>query len=141
MTTQIKAEFSGLEKSEDIYHKIIQWGKKLPPFDPSWKTEENEVKGCQSLMYLHVENKEGKLFFSAYSEALISAGLAALLIAFYNGKAPEDILKNPPTFLDDLKISSSLTPSRANGLASLFFHMKKAALKCLMSSTANTNKA
>jgi cysteine desulfuration protein SufE len=131
-----KEEFASCHTVEEVYHQIIALGKKLPFFDPSWKTEENRVVGCQSLMYLHVEQKEGKLFFSAFSEALISAGLAALLVFFYNEKTPEEILKTPPTFLVELKIPESLTPSRANGLSSLYTHIKKEALKCLLKTSA-----
>lgn len=141
MTLDLTSEFSGLQSNEEIYEKIIQYGKKLNGFKPEWKIEENQVKGCQSLMYLHTELKEGKLYFAAYSEALISAGLAALLIAFYNGITPEELLKTPPRFLEELRIATSLTPSRSNGLASLYLHMKKEALKCLMISTLKTNKA
>lgn len=128
----ILTSLNNLTNKEDIYHKIIAFGKKLPPFDEAWKVEEKEVKGCQSLMYLHAEMNKGSLFFYAHSEALISAGLAALLISFYNGKSPEWILKNPPHFLTELNIVTSLTPSRANGLSSLYTEIKKWAVVYLI---------
>lgn len=83
-------------------------------------------------MYLHAEMQEGKLYYYAFSEALISAGLAALLIYYYEGESLETILKEPPTFLEKMGIPQSLTPSRVNGLASLHTQMKKEALKALL---------
>lgn len=109
---------------EALYLEIMRWGKMLPPFDPSLRTEENRVIGCQSLMYLSVEYKEGKLFFSADSDALISKGLAALLIFLYNGETPLHILTHPPTLIAELGLIASLTPGRANGFASLYYKMR-----------------
>lgn len=131
----IESDFAGCSLPEMIYQKIIEWGKKLPPFNPEWKNEENLVSGCQSLMYLHAETQEGKIYFYAASDALISAGLAALLIEAYNGETPETVLTSPPLFLDSIGIPASLTPGRANGLASLYLKMKQEALKFLIVST------
>jgi len=129
---KIKESFSKCSSQEEVYQKIMEWAKHLPPFQSEWKVEANLVPGCQSVMYLHACFKEGKLFFAAHSDALISTGLAAILIEAYSGMDPEILLKTPPTFLDDLGIPSSLTPGRANGLASLFLKMKQEALKCLL---------
>lgn len=129
---KLVAEFADCTHPEMIYRKIIEWGKKLPPFNPDWKTEENLVTGCQSLMYLHSEIKERHLYFYAASDALISAGLAALMLEAYNGQSPETVLTHPPDFLDAIGIPASLTPGRANGLASLYLKMKQEALKHLL---------
>lgn len=128
----IKDSFSACASREEVYQKIMEWGELLPPFKPEWKTEENLVHGCQSIMHLHGELKEGKIYFSASSDALISAGLAALLLEAYNGCSPETVLKEPPVFLEELGIPASLTPGRANGLASLYLKMKQEALKLLL---------
>lgn len=85
-------------------------------------------------MYLHSFLRDGKVFFEGESDALISSGLAAILIRTYNGESPETILKCPPDFLEDLGISASLTPNRANGLYSIHLRMKQDALKWLMRS-------
>lgn len=111
----------------------MEWGKRLPSFDPAWKIEENLVQGCQSLMYLHTHVEGKKLYFSADSDALISKGLASILIYLYSGEDAETILKTPPTFLEEIGIVGSLTPGRANGLAGLYFRMKQEALKVLLS--------
>lgn len=124
--------FSSCKSKEEIYQKIIEWGKKLPSFETGWKVEKNLVPGCQSLMYLHAEYRERKIYFAASSDALISAGLAAILLEAYNGKSPEYILKTPPVFLDEWGIPASLTPGRANGLASLYLKMKQEAIRYLL---------
>lgn len=125
------AEFASLGSREALYNHIMAWAKKLPPFDPAWKTEANRVVGCQSEMYLHSEKVGQKIFFYATSDALISAGLAALLIEVYSGEPAETILLKPPTFLEEIGIPSALTPGRANGLASLHLKMKQEALRHL----------
>lgn len=96
------------------------------------KREENQVIGCQSVVYLHSYLQEGKLYFIASSEALISAGLAALLLEVYNGLPPELLLQHRPTFLNELGIYATLSPGRSNGLSSMFLRMQKEALKSLL---------
>lgn len=116
---------------EEKYQKIIELGKNLPPYPSLNKTAEYLVKGCQSTMYLRSYLKERKMYFEVYSEALISAGLAALLLSVYEGESPEVILKCPPLFLEKIGLYATLSPSRSNGLASLFLRMKQEALKAL----------
>ncbi|MCH9610335.1 MAG: Cysteine desulfuration protein SufE [Chlamydiales bacterium] len=115
---------------EELYQEIMKL--ELEPFDPSWKYEENLVTGCQSVMYLKSVIQEGKIYFYATSDALISRGLAALMISIYNGKEPEAVLKEPPTLVEELNITSLLSPSRANGLAALHLKMKQQALSHLV---------
>lgn len=130
---QIKNLFACCSSEEKKYEKIIELGKSLPPFPESDKTPQNFVKGCQSTMYLTSHLVNGKVFFTADSDALISAGLAAILLQVYNGETPETILKCPPSYLEDLGISASLTPNRANGLYSIHLRMKQDALILYMS--------
>lgn len=128
----IKELFAGCRDEEAKYGKIIELGKNLRKLHTDLQIKENLVDGCQSQLYLHTELRDDKLFFEADSDALISAGLAYLLITVYSGETPETVLKCPPTFLEELEISSSLTPNRANGLYSLHLRMKQEALKCLV---------
>lgn len=129
----LKKTFSSCKDSEARYMKIIELGKTPTNIDPKFKTEENLVKGCQSRMYLHSSlSDHGTILFAAESDALISQGLAALLLMVYNDESPEAILKCPPSFLDELKIPGSLTPNRANGLYSLHLKMKQDALKLMI---------
>ena len=109
---------------EEQYQEIIELGRRLPPMNPAHKTPDNLVPGCQSRLYLHAESRDGKIFFEADSDALISKGLAALLLERYNGQSSEFILKNPPTILDTLPLS----PTRITGAKSLYTRMQKQAL-------------
>ena len=112
------------------YEKIIELGRQLPAYPPEFKSPEHKVSGCQSEMYLHCSMNEGKIQFQVFSEALISAGLAALLLFVYHDEPPETIFSCPPLFLETLGIHASLSPGRSNGLSSLFLRMKQEALKC-----------
>lgn len=123
---------------EAKYKKIIEMGKLLEPLALEHRRIENIVQGCQSILYLHTEFIEGNLYFNAYSEALISAGLASLLIVAYSGETPETILKCPPDFIKELSLDLALSPGRSNGLASMFFRMQQEAVKAL-SSCRNSN--
>jgi cysteine desulfuration protein SufE len=128
----VKALFHSCRDEEAKYSKIIELGRALPPLDPAFKTPEHFVKGCQSIMYLRSYLRDGLVFFEAESDALISSGLAALLVKVYSGEEPETILKCPPTYLEDLGIRASLSPNRASGLYSIFLRMKQDALKFLI---------
>lgn len=128
---EVKNLFKNLHTPEEKYQKIIELGRELPQIDPTLKISENIVKGCQSIVYLSSEMIDGKIFFYSSSDALISAGLAALLIIAYNGQSPEAILQNRPTFLEDLQIYTSLSPGRANGIANIYLRMQQESLKYL----------
>jgi cysteine desulfuration protein SufE len=128
----VKKIFQSCENEEMKYEKLIELGKSAPHLPPSLKTKENLVPGCQSTMFLSAEYKYGKVFFLTESDALISSGLAALLVLVYSGESPEAILKCPPSYLEELGISASLTPNRANGLYSIHLRMKQEALKFML---------
>lgn len=129
---KVKALFAACQNEELKYQKIIELGKQQPRLKEKDKVPQNFVPGCQSLMYLSSQLKGGQVFFEADSDALISFGLAAILIKVYSGETPETILKCPPTYLEELGIGASLTPSRANGLYSIHLRMKQDALKFYM---------
>lgn len=131
---QVERLFADCRTREDIYQKIIELGRQLPPLNEVDKTENNRVQGCQSQTYLSVIFQDGVLTFAASSDALISAGLAALLILVYNNEPPEVLLKCPPEFLERLQIQTSLTPNRSNGLYSMHLKMKQEALAKLVQS-------
>jgi cysteine desulfuration protein SufE len=128
----IKNLFANCPTAESKYQKIIELGKQLSPLKEEEKIPSNIVKGCQSTMYLSSHLREGKVIFEAASDALISSGLAALLIQVYSNEPPEVILKCPPTYLEEIGLNTSLTPSRSNGLYSIHLRMKQEALKFFM---------
>ena len=123
--------FSAREEKDAKYCLLMEMGGRLPGISPLKKTEDNRVSGCQSRLYLTAELKEGKIFFSAEADALISAGLAALLIEVYSGEAPLTVLSRPPLFLETLGIHSSLSPNRAHGVLQIYLQMKRLALLAL----------
>lgn len=124
--------FKNCIDDEERYNKIIQFGKNQLKLLDQYKTPDNIVQGCQSIMYLRTYLKDGKLFFETYSDALISSGLASLLIRVYEGETPEVVLKCPPDYLEQLGLKAALTPGRANGLYSIHLKMKQDALNALI---------
>jgi len=117
--------FISLSSEQAKYLKIIDLGRSLDPMDSSLKTSSNQVPGCQSKMHIAVTCTNGILNIKADSDALISKGLAAIVIFVYDGLPPDTIFKFPPTFLEDLGIYSSISPNRSNGLLSLIHHLKQ----------------
>ncbi len=129
---RVKKLFAKCSSLDEKYQKIIDLGRQQQPLDPQYKIPENLVRGCQSTMHLHSYLDVDKVIFHAESDALISSGLAAILVQVYSGETPETILKCPPDYLEELGIRASLTPNRANGLYSLHLRMKQEALKLFM---------
>lgn len=127
----IKNRFAPLSP-EKRYQELIRMGQSLPFFPNELKTPERIVRGCQSTLYLAAQTENGKLFFQADSDALISKGLAALLIAAYSGEPPETIIQFTPDFIGELGIAASLSPMRSNGLAQIYLRMKLEAIKTLV---------
>jgi cysteine desulfuration protein SufE len=120
------------KSNEELYIKIIEMGKAAPLISAKDLPGCDLIEGCQSTMYLKTTfNKEGALYFAVHSEALISKGLAALLISVYNGQTPLDILRTPPLFLQEYRILEALSPNRANGVHALWLRIKADALKYL----------
>lgn len=126
--------FEALPSKEACYEKIIDMGQKAPRMSKDDQSGERLVPGCQSLLYLKVECIEGMLRIQTASDALISAGLAQLLVQIYDGEPPTAVVKCPPLFLQKLGILDTLSPNRANGLKSLYQKLQKESLKFLVSS-------
>ncbi|MEC8141242.1 MAG: SufE family protein [Bacteroidota bacterium] len=124
----IVREFNLLEDWTERYKYIIKLGSKLPQLDSSKKVEHNIVKGCQSQVWLHAEFSEGKIIFEADSDAAITKGLVALMVHLYSHQSPNAILATEPTFITEIGMNEHLSPTRANGLASMVKQMKIYAL-------------
>ena len=121
---RIIKEFGLFEDWTDKYKYIIKLGTKLEELPEEDHTDSNLVKGCQSQVWLKAELKGDKLFFKADSDAAITKGLVALMVRFYSGQSPEDILNYKPDFLEKIGMAQHLSPTRANGLASMVKQMK-----------------
>ena len=116
---EIVDEFAFFDDWEERYQHLIALGRKLPDLDASYKTEENRLRGCQSLVHFKAEYDAPLLHFRAASDAAIVQGLIALLLRVYSGQRPEDILATTPEFLTEIGLDEHLSPTRKNGLASL----------------------
>jgi cysteine desulfuration protein SufE len=121
-------EFFG-EDWEAKYEHLIDLGKALPLIDPALKTEERIIKGCQSQVWLNAEQKDGKIVFTADSDAIITKGMVALMVRVLSEQKAEDIVKADLDFINKIGLKEHLSPTRANGLLSMIHQMKKEALK------------
>ncbi|WP_343746161.1 SufE family protein [Chitinophaga sp.] len=121
---EIKSDFEVMSNWEDKYEYIIQLGKDLPLIAEEYKTPENLIKGCQSRVWLHTELRDGKLFFTADSDAVITKGLVSLMIYVLSGHTPKEIATADIYFINDIGLSNHLSPTRSNGLLSMLKQMK-----------------
>lgn len=117
-------EFSFFTEWAEKYEYIIQLGKDLPLIDEIYKTDENLIKGCQSRVWLHADYKEGKIYFTADSDALITKGLVSMVVRVLSGQAPEAIANAEIYFIDAIGLKSHLSMTRSNGLLSMLKQMK-----------------
>ena len=120
-------EFSMYDEWLDKYEYLIELGKALEAYPEEQKTEEKLIKGCQSRVWLDYELKDGKLYFRADSDAIITKGIISLLISVYSGRTPAEIAADDFGFIDRIGLKENLSPTRANGLVSMIDTIKKAA--------------
>lgn len=132
---EIIADFELFSDWMDKYEYIIQLGKDLPLIDPQYKTDDNLIRGCQSKVWMHAEFREGKIFFTADSDAVITKGLVSLVIRVLSGHAPREIVDAELYFIDAIGLSSHLSPTRSNGLLSMVKQIKLYALGYMTKST------
>lgn len=121
-------EFSMFDDWDERYQYVIDLGKSLPLIDEQYKTEDRLVKGCQSKVWLHAEERDGKIVFTADSDAIITKGIIAILIRVFSGQKPNDILDADMGFIDEIGLKEHLSPTRANGLVSMIKLIKMYAL-------------
>lgn len=121
-------DFSMFDEWLDKYEYIIELGKKLDSFPEAKKTDDRLIKGCQSRVWLDCEVQAGKLIFTADSDAIITKGIISLLISVYSGRSAEEIAGDDFGFLEQIGLKENLSPTRANGLASMVETIKTVAL-------------
>ncbi len=124
---QVIEDFSLYDEWLDKYEYLIELGKSLAPFPEGKKTEDRLIKGCQSRVWLDSELREGRLYFSADSDAIITKGIISLLIDVYSGRTPEEIAADDFGFVADIGLKENLSPTRANGLVSMIETIKNVA--------------
>ena len=125
---EIVDEFSMFDEWDERYQYVIDLGKTLPLIEEQYKTDENVIKGCQSKVWLHGEEKDGKVVFTADSDAILTKGIIAILIRVFSNQKPADILQADTAFIDEIGLKEHLSPTRANGLVSMIKQIKMYAL-------------
>ena len=116
---EVIEEFSFFDNWQDKYEHIIDMGKKLDMLPDKYHTKEFKVEGCVSEVFLVPKKNNNLLNFQADSNSVITRGLIAMLLRIYSDRMPEDIMNNPPQFIDKVGLGVHLTPSRTNGLHSM----------------------
>jgi cysteine desulfuration protein SufE len=117
-------DFSIFEDWMDKYQQLIELGKDLPPIDEKKRTESYLIKGCQSKVWLDADLIDGKIFFTADSDAIITKGIVALLIQVLNQRTPQEIIDADLYFIDKIGLKENLSPTRSNGLVSMVKQMR-----------------
>jgi len=125
---EIIDEFSMFDEWDERYQYVIDLGKTLPMIDEQYKTDENIIRGCQSKVWLHGEQQDGNVVFTADSDAILTKGIIAILIRVFSGQKPGDILDADTAFIDEIGLKEHLSPTRANGLVSMIKQIKMYAL-------------
>ena len=125
---EVVAEFSDFDDWMDKYQMLIDLGNDLEPLDDKYKTEQNLIDGCQSRVWLQCDMVDGRLVFTADSDALIVKGIIALLIQVLSNHTPKEILDADLYFIDKIGLRGHLSPTRSNGLLAMVKQIKAYAL-------------
>lgn len=128
LQAEIVEEFSILDEWMEKYNYLIELGREIPQLGEADKKEEYLIQGCQSRVWLKAFLEEGQVRFLADSDAIITKGIAALLIRVLDNHTPEEILKAELTFINEIGLKEHLSPTRSNGLVAMLKQMKYYAL-------------
>lgn len=124
---EVVDEFSMFDEWLDKYEYLIELGKSLKDYPESDKIDEKLIKGCQSRVWLDYKVADGKIFFNADSDAIITKGIISLLIRIYSGRTPQEILSSDFSVVDRVGLKENLSPTRAGGLASMIEKIREVA--------------
>lgn len=125
---EIVEEFSMLTDWMDRYSLLIEMGNELDSFEETYRTPQNLIEGCQSKVWLHAWEKEGRIRFMGDSDAIIVKGIVSLLIKVLDDRTPDEILHSELFFIDKIGLKEHLSPTRSNGLVSMVKQMRMYAL-------------
>ncbi len=120
-------EFSMYEEWLDKYEYLIELGKALKDYPEDAKTDDRLIKGCQSRVWLDYRIEDGRIFFNADSDAIITKGIISLLIGLYSGRTPQEILSSDFSVVEKIGLKENLSPTRANGLVSMISKIREVA--------------
>ena len=121
-------EFAVFDDWLDKYDYLIGLSETLPTIDPAHRTDAWRIRGCQSSVWVDARMEEGRIRYSADSDAIITKGIISLLIRVLNGRTPQEILSTELYFIDAIGLSANLSPTRANGLLAMVKQMRLYAL-------------
>ncbi len=125
---EIIEEFSIFEDWLDKYDYLISLSDSLPPIDPSHRTEKYLIEGCQSRVWIDARLEDGKVYYTADSDAIIVKGIIALLVRVMNGRTPQEIIDADLYFIEAIGLKENLSPTRGNGLLAAIKQMRLYAL-------------
>jgi cysteine desulfuration protein SufE len=125
---EIIGEFEVFDDWMDRYNYIIELSRDLPVIDPKLKVNGNLINGCQSKVWLDAEYKNGKVTYTAESDAIITKGIVSMLIRVLSDRTPDEILETELYFIDRIGLRQNLSPTRSNGLLAMIKQMKLYAL-------------
>lgn len=128
---ELISDFAFFDDWMSKYEYIIQLGKDLPLINEEYKTDQFLIKGCQSQVWLHAEFKDGIIYYTADSDAIITKGLVSLMVKVLSGHTPAEIVASDLYFIDQIGLKEHLSPTRANGLVSMVKQMKLYAIALL----------
>ena len=128
---QVIEDFSLYDEWLDKYEYLIEFGKNLDSYPQEARTDDRLIKGCQSRVWLDWQLKEGKIWFAADSDAIITKGIISLLISVYSGRTPQEIAADDFGFIEQIGLKENLSPTRANGLVSMIGTIKRVAAENL----------
>ncbi len=121
---QIVEDFSMFDDWMDRYQQLIELGQNLTPIDEKKRTEQYLIKGCQSKVWVDADLRDGKIYFTADSDAIITKGIVALLIRVLDGRTPDEIIDADLFFIDKIGLKENLSPTRSNGLVAMVKQMR-----------------
>jgi cysteine desulfuration protein SufE len=125
---EIVDEFSMFDDWMQRYEYIIELGKSLPLIEEQYKTDDNIIQGCQSKVWVHAEEKNENIVFTADSDAILTKGIIGILIRTFSNQPAQAILEAKTDFIDEIGLKEHLSPTRANGLVSMIKQIKMYAL-------------
>lgn len=137
---EIVSEFALFDSWDDKYEYIIDMGKQLPVLPLQYKLDENKVKGCQSTVWLVAEEREGKIFYQADSDAMIVKGLISMLIRVLSGHTSAEIIAADLGFIREIGMTAHLAQTRSNGLLAMVKQMKNYAIAYQVKNTADEQR-
>lgn len=121
---EIIEEFAGLGEWMERYNYLIDLGKSLPMIDQAFRNDDFLIRGCQSRVWLNAELRDGLIHYTADSDAIITKGIAALMVRVFTGHTPQEILNASLDFIDEIGLKEHLSPTRSNGMVSMINQMR-----------------